>query len=116
MVSVVVNLFVTLFNKESTLYSHVPKVPGRVVKSRLATMLARRWNEAEELEVQVMEMRKRVLRKEHPNTSMTIGNLAFTLKSQAITRRPSYRWKHAFSCANRSLVVISRTQSCRLKH
>ena len=36
----------------------------------------------EELEVQVMETRKRVLGEEHPGTLNAIGNLAFTLKSQ----------------------------------
>ena len=36
--------------------------------------------EAEEPEVQVMEMRMRVLGKEYPNTLTSIANLAFTLK------------------------------------
>jgi hypothetical protein len=42
-----------------------------------------RWKEAEELEVQVMQMRKRVLGDEHPDTLTSMANLAFTLQSQA---------------------------------
>jgi len=38
-------------------------------------------NEAEELEVQVMETSKRVLGEGHPDTLTSMGNLAFTLKS-----------------------------------
>ncbi|KAF2834982.1 hypothetical protein M501DRAFT_943158, partial [Patellaria atrata CBS 101060] len=41
-----------------------------------------RWKEAEELEVQVMETRKRVLGEEHPNTLTSMNNLAFTFKLQ----------------------------------
>jgi Tetratricopeptide repeat len=41
-----------------------------------------RWKEAEDLEVQVMETRKRVLGQEHPGTLTSMNNLAFTLKSQ----------------------------------
>jgi hypothetical protein len=41
-----------------------------------------RWKEAEELEVQVMETRKRVLGAEHPNTLTSMNNFAFTLKEQ----------------------------------
>jgi len=37
-----------------------------------------RWKEAEELEVQVMETRKRVLGAEHPSTLTSMNNLAFT--------------------------------------
>ncbi|KAF1830845.1 hypothetical protein BDW02DRAFT_506598, partial [Decorospora gaudefroyi] len=36
------------------------------------------WKEAEELEVQVMETRKRVLGEEHPSTLISMNNLAFT--------------------------------------
>jgi hypothetical protein len=41
-----------------------------------------RWEEAEELDVQVMETRERVLGQEHPDTLTSMNNLAFTLKSQ----------------------------------
>jgi hypothetical protein len=37
-----------------------------------------RWTEAEELEMQVMETRKRLLGPEHPSTLTSIGNLALT--------------------------------------
>src|SRR5256886_17626362 len=41
-----------------------------------------RWKEAEELEVQVIETRKRVLGQEHPDTLTSMNNLAWTWKSQ----------------------------------
>lgn len=41
-----------------------------------------RWKEAEELEVQVMELRKRVLGPEHPDTLTSMSNLAFPCKGQ----------------------------------
>jgi tetratricopeptide (TPR) repeat protein len=47
-----------------------------------------RWEEAEELEVQVMETRKRVLGEEHPDTLLSISNLASTYRNQG-------RWKEA---------------------
>jgi hypothetical protein len=37
-----------------------------------------RWDQAEELEVQVMETSKRVLGAEHPSTLTSMNNLAFT--------------------------------------
>ena len=37
-----------------------------------------RWEEAEELEVQVMETMQRVLGAEHPDTLTAMGNLAST--------------------------------------
>ncbi|KAF2726793.1 hypothetical protein EJ04DRAFT_452655, partial [Polyplosphaeria fusca] len=43
-----------------------------------------RWREAEQLEVQVMETRKRVLGDEHPDALISMNNLAFTLKGQVI--------------------------------
>ncbi|OCK89827.1 uncharacterized protein K441DRAFT_582627 [Cenococcum geophilum 1.58] len=47
-----------------------------------------RWKEAEELGLQVMETRKKVLGAEHPSTLMTMHNLASTYKNQG-------RWKEA---------------------
>jgi hypothetical protein len=41
-----------------------------------------RWKEAEELEVQVIETRKRVLGEKHPDTLTSMNNLAFTFKAQ----------------------------------
>jgi hypothetical protein len=41
-----------------------------------------RWKETEELEVQVMETRKRVLGAKHPDTLTSMNNLAFTFKFQ----------------------------------
>jgi hypothetical protein len=42
-----------------------------------------RYEEAEKLQVQVMETRKRVLGDEHPNTLITMHSLAFSLQSRA---------------------------------
>ena len=42
-----------------------------------------RYKEAEELFVQVMQTRKRVLGDEHPDTLASMHNLAFTLRLQA---------------------------------
>ena len=42
-----------------------------------------RWKEAEKLEVQVMETRKRVLGEERPDRLTAMANLAFTLKSRS---------------------------------
>ena len=47
-----------------------------------------RWEEAEELEVQGMETRKRVLGLEHPDTLTSMANLASTYWNQG-------RWKEA---------------------
>jgi Tetratricopeptide repeat/Heterokaryon incompatibility protein (HET) len=47
-----------------------------------------RWKEAEDLDAQVVETRKRVLGAEHPDTLTSIANLASTLWSQG-------RWKEA---------------------
>jgi hypothetical protein len=47
-----------------------------------------RWKEAEDLFVQVMETRKRVLRQEHPSTLTSIANLASIFSNQG-------RWKEA---------------------
>ena len=41
-----------------------------------------RWNEAEKLQVQVIETRKRVLGDEHPSTLTSIANLASTYWNQ----------------------------------
>ncbi|KAF1952875.1 hypothetical protein CC80DRAFT_495015 [Byssothecium circinans] len=43
----------------------------------------RRWNEAEDMLVRVMETRKRILGNEHPDTLTAMGNLAFMFKSQS---------------------------------
>src|SRR2546430_15219376 len=40
-----------------------------------------RWDEAENLERQVIEIRSRVLGRRHPRTLMAMANLAHTLKS-----------------------------------
>ena len=46
-----------------------------------------RWKEAEELEVQVIETGKRVLREEHLNTLISMYNLAFTSRGQGSLSR-----------------------------
>ncbi|KAL8759342.1 MAG: hypothetical protein Q9184_003647 [Pyrenodesmia sp. 2 TL-2023] len=47
-----------------------------------------RWKKAEELEVQVIETRKRVLGEQHPDTLTSMANLASTYSNQG-------RWKEA---------------------
>ncbi|EHA26118.1 hypothetical protein ASPNIDRAFT_36453, partial [Aspergillus niger ATCC 1015] len=47
-----------------------------------------RWKEAEELEVQVLELRKQVLGPEHPDTLASMSDLAWTYGNQG-------RWKEA---------------------
>lgn len=46
------------------------------------------WGEAEELEMQVMETRKRMLGMEHPDTLTSMANLASIYRNQG-------RWKEA---------------------
>ena len=60
------------------------------IKDSLAVIFTLRglWQDAEELEVQVMETRKRVLGAEHRDTLAGINNLAFTFWNQG-------RWKEA---------------------
>ena len=41
-----------------------------------------RWKDAEDLEIVVMEMSKRVLGVEHTNTVCIMGNLASTYRNQ----------------------------------
>ena len=41
-----------------------------------------RWKEAEELELQVIEIRKRLLGQEHLDTLISMGNLALIYSSQ----------------------------------
>jgi hypothetical protein len=53
-----------------------------------------RYEEAEELEVQVMETRMRVLGEEHPDTLASMNNLAFTWKERALV------WKLLNLCMN----------------
>jgi hypothetical protein len=48
----------------------------------------RRWQEAEKLQMLVMETFKRVLGQEHPDTLTSMGNLASTYRNQG-------RWKEA---------------------
>jgi hypothetical protein len=64
---------------------------GRLrLASRCATTLFSdgRYEEAEELQVQVMQTSKRVLTDEHPDTLISMGNLALTYSNQG-------RWKEA---------------------
>ena len=60
----------------------------RYEKFALAFHEAGHWKEAEELKVQVMQTRKRVLGGDHPHTLRSIANLALTYLQQG-------RWKEA---------------------
>jgi Tetratricopeptide repeat len=57
-----------------------------------------RWTQAEELDVQVMETRKRLLGPEHPGTLTSMNNLAYTFKSQ---NRDEDAVTLMYSCMNR---------------
>ena len=50
-----------------------------------------RWKEAEELFVQVMETRKRVLGAEHPSTLTSMANLAFGRKNGILLMEECFR-------------------------
>jgi hypothetical protein len=53
-----------------------------------------RWEEAEKLEVQVLEVRKEVLGPEHPGTLTSMNNLAFTWKSKAKSKLRCLQWNN----------------------
>jgi hypothetical protein len=67
-----------------------------------------RWKEAEELEVQVMETRERVLGEEHPDTLTSMANLAVTYRNQG-------RWDEAEKLEVQVLET-SRTSSAGVWH
>jgi hypothetical protein len=79
-----------------TQYALLHSLPGEdngerlslVQKCAMALYSDGRFNEAEELQVHVMETRKRVLGDEHPSTLISMNNLALTYNSQG-------RWKEA---------------------
>jgi len=56
-----------------------------------------RWDNAEELEVQVMETRKKNLGVDDPDTLTSMNNLAFTWKGQDGMRRLSNLCRAVFS-------------------
>jgi len=47
-----------------------------------------RLKDAEELEMLVMGIRKRLLGEEHPDSLISMGNLALTYSDRAVGRRP----------------------------
>jgi hypothetical protein len=53
-----------------------------------------KWNEAEQLEVQVLDMRKKLLGAEHPDTLMSMGNLASTYSIRESGMRQSSGFKN----------------------
>ncbi|KAL8744495.1 MAG: hypothetical protein Q9190_003274 [Brigantiaea leucoxantha] len=78
---------ITTAQRLSNLSSMIFQKEG-IAEFALAFSEAGRWKEAEELDVQVMETRKRVLGEEHPHTLTNIANLASTYWNQG-------RWKEA---------------------
>ena len=78
---------ITKFQRQTNLTSVTQKKEG-MAKFALIFWEAGRWKEAEELDVQVMELCKKVLGEEHPHTLNSIGNLASTYRNQG-------RWKEA---------------------
>jgi hypothetical protein len=75
-----------------------------------------RWKEAEELQVQVLETSKRVLTDEHPDTLISMHNLASTLQSQARHEEAHARWKDASSCVSRFLAGNTLMHHYRLTY
>ncbi|KAL8939769.1 MAG: hypothetical protein Q9211_002587 [Gyalolechia sp. 1 TL-2023] len=78
---------ITAFQRRSSVCSMTSEKEG-IAEFALAFWEAGRWKEAEELEVQVLETKKRVLGEEHPSTLTSIANLALTYKHRG-------RWKEA---------------------
>jgi hypothetical protein len=70
-------------------------------KCAMALYIDGQYNGAEELQVQVMQMRKRVLGDEHPDTLTSISNLALTYKSQG-------RWKEAEELQVQEMQITKR--------
>jgi hypothetical protein len=66
-----------------------------------------RWKDAEELGLQVLERRKRVLGAEHPDTLTGMATLAFTWKAQS---------RRAEALALMEECVLLRTQILGLNH
>jgi tetratricopeptide (TPR) repeat protein len=63
-----------------------------------------RWEEAEDLQMQVMEIMKRVLSDEHPQTLSSMANLASTYRNQG-------RWKEAEELEMRVIEIMKRVLS-----
>ena len=78
---------ITALHRQMTLSSSSTKSHG-LASFALVFSEAGRWDEAEKLEVQVMETRKRVLKEEHPDTLTSMANLASTYRNQG-------RWDEA---------------------
>jgi hypothetical protein len=55
-----------------------------------------RWNEAEQLQIQVMDMTKKLLGAEHPDTSRSMRHLADTYRVQG-------RWNEAEQLSSSSI-------------
>jgi hypothetical protein len=66
------------------------------LKCSMALYSDGRYGEAEELDVEVMRMRKRLLTDEHPDTLTSMHNLAFTLQLQARHREAFALMKRCF--------------------
>ena len=53
-----------------------PKTLLSMVNLSFTYLSQGKWNEAEQLEVQVLDMKKKVLGEEHPQTILSMTNLA----------------------------------------
>ena len=60
-----------------------------------------RWNEAEQLAVQVMDMSKKLLGAEHPDTLKSMANLAGTYHNQG-------RWNEAEQLRLEMMIIKER--------
>ena len=97
---------ITALHSQMTLSSSSTK-SHELTRFALVFYEAGRWDEAEKLDVQVMETRKRVLKEEHPDTLISIGNLATTYWSQG-------RWDEAVELIQ--VVVNLRTKTIGPNH
>ena len=68
-----------------------------------------------ELDVQLMETRNRVVGKEHPDTLTSMGNLAFTFEAKTAIKRLFCFWKNYFSLEVRVLDLCILTYCPHLK-
>ena len=91
---------ITRFQRQTNTSSGTPEMEG-IAEFALVFSEAGRWKEAEELEVRVMEARKRVLGEEHPDTLVSIGNLASTYRGQG-------RWTEAEELEVQVMEVMKR--------
>ena len=97
---------ITALQRQMTLSSSSTK-SQTLANFALVFSEAGRWDEAEKLDVQVMETSLRVLKEEHPDTLTSMANLASTYRNQG-------RWDEAIELIQ--VVVNLRTKIIGVNH